>query len=121
MSVTLLAQVHTQKKKLGKLGIRGFNDEAYGYIKGGKVMSICKSDERYFLRKVGSVLGREGMSKRVIELVKNFDGSYLGAIKLAGSLKAVAIMAESDSYWHEKMQEGYLNEIARGYAYIREE
>lgn len=84
-------------------------------------MSICKNGGEHFLRKVGSVLGREGMSERVIELVKNFDGSYVGAIKLAGALKAVAIMSESDSYWHEKMQQGYLNEIAISYAYIKEE
>lgn len=84
-------------------------------------MSICKNGEEHFLRKVGSALGREGMSKRVIELVKNFDGSYVGAIELVGALKAVAIMSESDSYWHEKMHQGYLNEIARGYAYMKEE
>lgn len=76
-------------------------------------MLIHKNREEHFLRKVGSVLGREGMSERVIELVKNFDGSYVEAIKLAGALKAVTIMAESDSYWHEKMHQGYLNEIAR--------
>jgi len=78
-------------------------------------MSICKNGGEHFLRKVGSVLGREGMSQRVIELVTRFDGSYKGAIELAGALKAIAIMAEADTYWHEKMQRGYINEINRSH------
>lgn len=62
------------------------------------------------LKKAGAVLGREGMSKAVIEAVADFDGSYKGAVVLAGRLKAVAQAAKADSYWSGFVEDGYHRE-----------
>ncbi len=62
------------------------------------------------LKKAGGILGREGMSKAVIEAVADFDGSYKGAMVLAGRLKAVAQAAKADSYWSCFVEDGYHRE-----------
>lgn len=62
------------------------------------------------LKKAGAVLGREGMSKAVIEAVADFDGSYKAAMVLAGRLKAVAQAAKADSYWSGFVEDGYHRE-----------
>ncbi len=62
------------------------------------------------MKKVGAILGREGLSKAVIEAVASFDGSYKGAMVLAGRLKAVAQAAKADGYWSEKVEDGYHRE-----------
>jgi hypothetical protein len=62
------------------------------------------------LKQAGAVLGREGLSKAVIEAVADFDGSYKGAMVLAGRLKAVAQAAKADGYWSEKVEDGYNRE-----------
>ncbi len=58
------------------------------------------------LRKAGEILGREGLSKEVIKHVEEFDGSYKGAMKLAGQLSVIAKMATFDGYWTEKTLSG---------------
>ena len=77
-------------------------------------MAIIHLKEAKALREQGSRLGRAGMSRRVIHLVKDFienDGSYKGAMKLAGRLKAIAIAAKCDSYWDEMVGRGYDPEL----------
>ena len=54
------------------------------------------------LRNIADKIGREGLSKLVIESVEGFDGSYKGAMKLAGELSVIAKMATFDGYWDEK-------------------
>lgn len=63
------------------------------------------------LKREGERLGREGLAKRVIELVEAFDGSYKGAIILAGRLRAIAVACRFDDYWEEKAVEGYRREL----------
>lgn len=62
------------------------------------------------LKAEGARLGREGMSLRVLAAVKEFDGSYKGAMVLAGRLKAISQMAAADGYWREKVEDGYHRE-----------
>ena len=55
------------------------------------------------LRAHGRRLGREGISKKIIDLVEDFDGSYKGAVELAGRLSVLAKCASFDTYWSEKV------------------
>ena len=63
------------------------------------------------LRKHGDRIGREGMSEAVIKAVAEFDGSYKGAMILAGRCKAIAQAAKCDSYWTEKVSIGFHREV----------
>ena len=79
-------------------------------------MTIQHLEEAKELRKQGDRLGRAGMSQYVIKAVDEFDGSYKGAMKLAGKLKAITLAARGDSYWDEMWRRGYtraLSEIER--------
>lgn len=53
-------------------------------------------------------LGRSGLSEAAIKAVSDFDGSYKGAMVLAGKMKAIAQAAKFDSYWNEKVEDGYM-------------
>ena len=70
-------------------------------------MGIRHLDEAKELRKHGERIGRAGMSQYVIKVVDEFDGSYKGAMKLAGKLKAITIAAKCDQYWDEMWRRGY--------------
>ena len=59
------------------------------------------------MKATGDKLGREGMSQRVIAAVSEFDGSYKGAMRLAGRLKAISQMAAADEYWREQVDHGF--------------
>lgn len=63
------------------------------------------------LKKQGNRLGRAGLSERVFTLVDEFNSSenrsYKNAMVLAGRLKAIAQAATFDSYWNEKMSQGF--------------
>ena len=74
-------------------------------------MSIRTLENSKTLRKAGVRLGREGMSLRVISAVGEFDGSYKGAMQLAGRLQAIAQMASCDDYWKEQVDKGYRKEL----------
>lgn len=63
------------------------------------------------LRKHGDRIGREGMSQAVIKAIDEFDGSYIGAMILAGRCKAIAQAAKCDSYWDEKVSIGFHKEV----------
>lgn len=73
-------------------------------------MGIPSFEYAKALKKAGSQLGREGLSKRVLALIADFDGSYKGAMVLAGRMKAIAQAARSDSYWTEKVDDGFHRE-----------
>lgn len=59
------------------------------------------------LVKAGDALGRVGLSKSVLSAIEEFDGSYKGAMVLAGRLKAIAQAAKADGYWSEKVGDGF--------------
>jgi len=75
-------------------------------------MTIASLEWSKKLRSDGERLGREGLSKRVIQLVDDYaeDGSYKGAMILAGRMKAIAQAAGFDDYWKEKVDIGYHKE-----------
>ena len=64
------------------------------------------------LKAEGERIGRAGMSERVIKAVEEFDGSYKGAMILAGRLKAITQMAACDGYWSEKVADGFRRELS---------
>lgn len=63
------------------------------------------------LKKSGAALGRAGLSEAVIAAVAEFDGSYKGAMVLAGRLKAVSQAASFDGYWSEKVGDGFQKQM----------
>jgi len=67
--------------------------------------------ETAILKREGERLGRAGLAERAIALVKAFDGSYKGAIILAGRMRAIATACKYDDYWQEKADEGYRREL----------
>jgi hypothetical protein len=74
-------------------------------------MSIPSLQNAKTLKAAGAALGRAGMSERVIAAVKAFDGSYKGAMRLAGRLKAISQMASADEYWREQVDHGFRTEL----------
>ena len=73
-------------------------------------MTISRLEWAKELRAAGRVIGRDGMSERVIAAVGEFDGSYKGAMILAGRLKAITQMAACDGYWTEQVEKGFHRE-----------
>ena len=62
-------------------------------------------------RKAGEVLGRGGISQRIIELSKDIaEGSYKNAIEKAGRISVLVESATFDEYWNEKAKKGKQNE-----------
>lgn len=58
--------------------------------------------------------GREGISKRILEIAQDIveSGSYKRAVAGAGQIKVLADIADkADCYWSEKMRSGYNKEI----------
>lgn len=76
-------------------------------------MSILDIEYAKNLRKSGEQLGRANLADRVIELIAGFDGSYVGAMALAGRMKAIAQAARFDGYWDEKVGLGFQSEMYR--------
>lgn len=70
-------------------------------------------DDAAKLEREGERLGRAGLAERVLQLIKEFeaDGSYKGAIILAGRMHAIAIACKYDDYWQEKALIGYRREL----------
>ena len=64
------------------------------------------------LQEWGAAVGREGMSLAAIKAVNEFDGSYIGAMVLAGKLKAISQAARCDEYWSEKVHRGYNQQLS---------
>ncbi len=72
-------------------------------------MTVWDMNNAKDARDAGKALGREGLSKLVIQSVDDFDGSYKGAMRLAGQLKAISQAAKFDQYWTEKVDDGYMD------------
>ena len=79
-------------------------------LTGGDMTQIRKKDKELFWSKIN---GRAGLSERIIELVEEFNSNptYKEVIRLAGRLRLLAEISEIDSYWNEKMLEGYHQEL----------
>ena len=75
-------------------------------------MSDKKAWHKGPLKEAGKMLGRAGISERIMAHVKEFndDPTYKHAVRLAGKLKALAIACEYDSYWDEKQAIGFYDE-----------
>lgn len=71
------------------------------------------------MQKWGKAVGREGMSEEVIAAVAEFDGSYKGAMVLAGKMKAIAQAARCDDYWSEQVSKGYHRQLSKAQHQIR--
>lgn len=75
-------------------------------------MSIRAIEMAKELRVEGERLGRDGLSRRVHELVaayikENPDGNYREAIMLAGRLHAVYTALDPHDYWREVADRGF--------------
>jgi hypothetical protein len=75
-------------------------------------MSIQTLRQSKQLRAHGEKVGRDGMSQLAIEAIGEFDGSYKGAMILAGRMKAIAQMASVDDYWSEQVQKGFQRQLS---------
>ena len=58
------------------------------------------------LTKVARKIGREGVSLLAQQFIQEYDGSYKGAMQLAGKLSVIAKMSTFDDYWHEQVNRG---------------
>lgn len=78
-------------------------------------MALPKFMTKGAIKKAGAHLGRKGLSKRVLEITEELvkAPSYKEAITVAGRMKALAIAAEYDHYWDEKMTKGFIAECER--------
>ena len=67
------------------------------------------------LKNYGSILKREEISKRIIEICKDVvqKDSYKNAVIAAGKIRALAMACEYDTYWNEKMCHGFEEELCR--------
>ena len=74
-------------------------------------MAIIHLEEAKQMRAQGRRLGRAGMSLRVKKIIDEFDGSYKGAMKLAGRMKAITQAAKCDLYWDEQVKKGFNDEL----------
>ncbi len=77
-------------------------------------MSIEDIENSKKLKKQGARLGRDGLSQRVHNLVKDYidenpDGHYKDAIILAGKIHAIFLA--TNGYWREKAMEGFISEL----------
>jgi len=62
-------------------------------------------------REVGTVLGRGGISQRIIQIAREIaKGTYKEAIEKAGQISVLVEAASCDEYWNEKATMGKRNE-----------
>lgn len=76
-------------------------------------MAIKNIEEAKLLKQYGKLLGRENISLRIIEICKKVaaEENYKDAVKACGQLKAIAQACKYDTYWEEKMADGYYKEL----------
>ncbi len=68
-----------------------------------------KIDEK---RKAGEILGRSGISQRIIQLASDIaEGTYKNAIEKAGQISVLVEAATFDVYWDEKANMGKHKEL----------
>lgn len=76
-------------------------------------MALYKTYKIAQVRALAKELGKEGVSKRVIEAIDSWDGSYKGAMQLCGKLTFWADASTFDDYWKEQVQRGLCSEAAK--------
>ncbi len=69
-------------------------------------MAIYKNCKIAKARKLGRLLGREGISLEVQKCIAEYDGSYKGAMELCGKMILWADASTFDLYWEEQVQRG---------------
>ena len=71
-------------------------------------MPLFKNYKIQELRKLASrsKVGRPGVAEEAIKAISDFDGSYKGAMELAGKLVVIADMSTFDDYWEEQVNRG---------------
>ena len=79
-------------------------------------MGIPAIDESKRLKKCFNEIGREGISKRAIELLDNYikenpEHHYVEITKLIGRFHALFIAIDNNDYWKEKANRGYIDEL----------
>lgn len=73
-------------------------------------MGIQSIEDGKKLRKYCSLLGREGVAKRIIEIAEDIvkqEGAYQTTLINAGKIRALAMGAQEDCYWGEKQGLGF--------------
>ena len=53
-----------------------------------------------------SNVGRSGLAEETVKAIDKFDGTYKGAMELAGKLSIIANASTFDQYWMEQVQRG---------------
>lgn len=73
------------------------------------------------LKEYGKLLGREKIALRVIEICKEVatEENYKNAIKAAGQIYALALACKNDTYWTEKMLDGFYQELLQAEREVR--
>jgi hypothetical protein len=76
-------------------------------------MSIDNLTRAKALKVAGARLGRAGLAERALAIAQEIvaDGSYKGAIRGVGRMKALAQACGYDDYWSEKRDDGYYDEV----------
>jgi hypothetical protein len=83
-------------------------------VGGDFIMAIQAIEESKQLRKFGDLVGREGISKRAIEICQEVaanPNNYFKAVEAIGRMKALFIACKFDLYWDEKSFLGYRDEL----------
>lgn len=82
-------------------------------------MAIYKNYTIHKARELATTLKRGGVSEQVIKAVKEFDGSYKGAMQLCGKLVFWADASTFDDYWQEQVQKGLQEETGNACSLMR--
>lgn len=73
-------------------------------------MAIKSIEDGKVLRGYCSRLGRKGVAERIIEIAQEIvkgEGAYQSTMRNAGKIRALALGAQTDSYWGEKQGIGF--------------
>lgn len=86
-------------------------------------MAIQAIENAKILRKYGKQLGREELAKKVLKIAQEIidDGSYKGAIRGAGKMRAITDCCKFDDYWTEKFELGWNEVLTEAQNFDREQ
>ena len=76
-------------------------------------MAIKSISDADALKRYGAALGRERIALKIISICKAVaeQEDYKSAIKAAGRIRALTECCKFDSYWEEKMLDGFYTEL----------
>ena len=60
-------------------------------------MALFRNYKIETLRELANDIGRDGVAKEALKAVEDFDGTYKGAMELAGKLTVIADMDAADT------------------------